>query len=41
MGLLQTGQSRPGQTQAAVTSGEAARRHSPYEQSRGTDDRTR
>lgn len=41
MGLLQTGQSRPGQTQAAATSGEAARRHSPYEQSRGTDDRTR
>jgi len=41
MRLLQTGQAQPGQTQAAASTGEAARRHSPYEQSRGTDDRQR
>jgi hypothetical protein len=41
MRLLQTGQAGPGRAQVAASSGEAARRHSPYEQSRGADDRSR
>lgn len=41
MRLLQTGQARAGSGPAVASSGEADRRHSPYEQGRGTDDRAR
>lgn len=41
MRLLQTGQARPGASPAVSSTGEAERRHSPYEQGRGNDDRTR
>ncbi|TCN33584.1 nucleotidyltransferase AbiEii toxin of type IV toxin-antitoxin system [Kribbella orskensis] len=37
--LTQTGQTRPGHGQAAEVSAEAARRHSPYEQERGSGER--
>jgi hypothetical protein len=41
MRLLQTGQARPGASPAVASTGEADRRHSPYEQSRNPNDLTR